>query len=431
MAIEYRINASDMVEGSPSLDDEIAFAREIEDKIDLLHVSRGLHAMQNLAPYMNQPLYYPHGINLEDAAKMKEKLHIPVTAVGSVTLEQADEYIKNGKLDMVSMARGLMADPYMVKNACYGKEEKTRPCIRCNNCINRTHYFMAPVRCSVNAEMGMETLYMNIGKTRSKKVAVIGGGAAGMEAARTAADRGHLVTLYEKSDRLGGVLNIAAAPAFKEDLKKYLEWSVRATEDDERIVIKKNTVVTTERLKEEKYDVILVAIGAKPILPQDFIVENKTFWVGDVETEKVQTGKEVVIVGGGLTGCECALNLAKKGKKVTVVDMISEEEFGKGGAKFNQIALLDMLKKRDVCFKGKRKLKEVTEEGAIFEMEAGEKETIKCEQVILSLGVRPEETLIRQFECCAPEVINIGDCSVNAGNLYHAVHSAHEAASTI
>lgn len=111
--------------------------------------------------------------------------------------------------------------------------------------------------------------------------------------------------------------------------------------------------------------------------------------------------------------------------------MISEEEFGKGGAKFNQIALLDMLKKRDVCFKGKRKLKEVTEEGAIFEMEAGEKETIKCEQVILSLGVRPEETLIRQFECCAPEVINIGDCSVNAGNLYHAVHSAHEAASTI
>ena len=89
-------------------------------------------------------------------------------------------------------------------------------------------------------------------------------------------------------------------------MKKYLEWSVRATEDDERIVIKKNTVVTTERLKEEKYDVILVAIGAKPILPQDFIVENKTFWVGDVETEKVQTGKEVVIVGGGLTGCECA-----------------------------------------------------------------------------------------------------------------------------
>lgn len=431
MAIEYRINASDMVEGSPSLDDEIAFAREIEDKIDLLHVSRGLHAMQNLAPYMNQPLYYPHGINLEDAAKMKEKLHIPVTAVGSVTLEQADEYIKNGKLDMVSMARGLMADPYMVKNACYGKEEKTRPCIRCNNCINRTHYFMAPVRCSVNAEMGMETLYMNIGKTRSKKVAVIGGGAAGMEAARTAADRGHLVTLYEKSDRLGGVLNIAAAPAFKEDLKKYLEWSVRATEEDERIVIKKNTVAAAQRLKEEKYDVILVAIGAKPILPQDFIVENKTFWVGDVETEKVQTGKEVVIVGGGLTGCECALNLAKKGKKVTVVDMISEEEFGKGGAKFNQIALLDMLKKRDVCFKGKRKLKEVTEEGAIFEMEDGEKETIKCEQVILSLGVRPEETLIRQFECCAPEVINIGDCSVNAGNLYHAVHSAHEAASTI
>lgn len=387
--------------------------------------------MQKLAPYMNQPLYYPHGINLEDAAKIKAAVNVPVTVVGSVTLEQAEEYIKEGKLDMVSMARGLMADPYMVKNACHGKEDRTRPCIRCNNCINRTHYYLAPLRCSVNAEMGMETLYMNIGSTESKRVAVIGGGAAGMEAARTASARGHKVVLYENTDHLGGVLNIAAVPKFKEDLKNYLEWSVRMTEADQRIEIKKNTEVTPEQIKDGKFDIVLVAVGSKPILPQNLLKEGKTFWVGDVETEKIQTGRDVVIVGGGLTGCECALNLALQGKKVTVVDMIPEAEFGRGGAKFNQIALTDMLEKNGVIFRGNLKLKEVTAAGATFEKENGETTEIPCDQVVLSLGVRPDENLLQQFASCAPEVINIGDCSVRAGNLYHAIHSAHETAATL
>lgn len=129
--------------------------------------------------------------------KLKKAIHIPVTVVGSVTLEQAEEHIANGDIDMVSMARGLMADPYMVKNAKMSCPEKTRPCIRCNNCINITHYKLAPVRCSVNAEMGMETIYMNVGTTTPKKIAVIGGGPAGMEFARTASQRGHSVDLFE------------------------------------------------------------------------------------------------------------------------------------------------------------------------------------------------------------------------------------------
>lgn len=123
-----------------------------------------------------------------------------MTVVGSVTLEQAEQYIAEGKADMVSMARGLMADPMVVKNAKSGCPENTRPCVRCNYCINRTHYDLAPVRCSVNAELGMETLYMNLGNTLPKRIAVIGGGPAGIEAARTAAQRGHTVDLYEKED---------------------------------------------------------------------------------------------------------------------------------------------------------------------------------------------------------------------------------------
>ena len=329
------------------------------------------------------------------------------------------------------MARGLMADPYMIKNACRNQVERTRPCIRCNNCINRTHYYMAPVRCSVNAEMGMETLYMNTGNSSRKRVAIIGAGAAGLEAARTAVNRGHEVVLFEKTNQLGGVLNIAAIPEFKKDLKKYLEWSIRTVERDHRIKIEKNVEVTANILEKENFDVILVAVGSKPVIPESLNKNDKVVWVGAVEMEKVQAGSEIVIAGAGLTGCECALNLAMQGKNVTVADMIPEEEFGRGGAKFNQLALVDLLKKNGVTFKGKRKLMEVTKIGAVFEKENGEKEVLPCEQVVLSLGVRPDAEMLKQFETCAPEVRFLGDCGTKAGNLYYAVHSAHEAAVTI
>lgn len=421
LAIEYRINASDMVEGSPSLDEVIEFVKRIEPYIDLLHVSRALHSEQKLAPYMNQPIYYPHGINLEDAAKIKKAINIPVTVVGSVTLEQAEEYIAVGKIDMVSMARGLMADPYLVKNAKMGCPEDTRPCIRCNNCINITHYKLAPVRCSVNAEMGMETLYAHIGSTISKKIAVIGGGPAGLEFARTASSRGHKIDLFEKNAYLGGVLNMAAGPEFKKDIKNYLEWSIRTIEKNTNVNIHLNTEMKPENL--QGYDIVVVAIGSEPIIP-NFVKDNdKVVWVGDVEKGNVQVGNNVVIVGAGLTGCECALSLSMKGKKVTLVDMIDAQNFGSGGAKFNQVAILGLLDDYNVTRVGNVKL---TSDGK-FEGKDGLLD-IPCDQIVLSLGVRPNETKVQSFDTVCKEVIYIGDCNTRIGTLYNAVHTAHEAA---
>ena len=329
LAIEYRINANDMIEGSPSLDEVIAFVKRIEPYIDLLHVSRGMHSEQKLAPYMNQPIYYDHGINIEDAAKIRKEISVPVTVVGSVTLEQAEQYIAEGKADMVSMARGLMADPMVVKNAKSGCPENTRPCVRCNYCINRTHYDLAPVRCSVNAELGMETLYMNLGNTLPKRIAVIGGGPAGIEAARTAAQRGHTVDLYEKEDHLGGVLTMAGAPKFKQDIKKYVEWTIHSISGQERVSVHLNSEVRAEDLKGKDYDAVIVAVGAEPVIPKFAKGREDVVWVGDVELGKVSAKKQVVIVGAGLTGCEAALSLAKAGKEVTLVDMIDVCDFGR------------------------------------------------------------------------------------------------------
>lgn len=430
LAIEYRINANDMVEGSPSLDEVIEFAKRIEEKIDLLHVSRGLHSVQNLAPYINQPIYFDHGINIEDAAKFKKALNIPVTVVGSVTLEQADEYIKNGDADMVSIARGLMADPNLVKNAKMGCPEKTRPCIRCNNCIERTHYFLAPVRCAVNAEMGMETLYMNIGNTTPKKIAVIGGGPAGIEAARTAAEKGHTVDLYEKNDRLGGVLNMAAEPEFKKDIKNYLEWTIRSIQSQENVTIYMNTDMTPDQLKNSDYDVVMVAIGSEPIIPAFARYNPKVVWVGDVETGKVTVGNKVVIVGAGLTGCESALALANAGKQVTLVDMIHAEDFGRGGAKFNQIAMMEMLQAKNVQMLGGIKLV-ADGDDIVFENLEGVRVDIDYENLILSLGVRSNQQKVEAFSIIDKEVVYLGDCNTRVGTLFNAVHTGHEAASIL
>jgi 2,4-dienoyl-CoA reductase-like NADH-dependent reductase (Old Yellow Enzyme family)/NADPH-dependent 2,4-dienoyl-CoA reductase/sulfur reductase-like enzyme len=428
MAIEYRINANDMIEGSPTLEEVIEFAQSISDKIDLLHVSRGMHSIQRLAPYINQPIYFDHGINLEDAAKIKSAVNIPVTVVGSVTLEQADEAIKAGKIDMVSMARGLMADPYMVINAKYGEPEKTRPCIRCNNCIHKTHYQLAPVRCTVNAEMGMETLYQPIKEPKKqKRVAIIGGGAAGLEAARAAASRGHQVVIYEKSGCLGGVLNMAGAAEFKNDIKSYCEWSIRAVQSMDGIEIKLGVEATPDMVKAKGYDTVLVSIGAAPIIPAFVHEDERSLWVGDVENGIAQTGHEVLIIGAGLTGCEAALAQSRQGKSVTLVDMISTERFGSGGATFNQIAIINMLKEAGVKMLGGLKMLKTDENDAVFENEAGEKVSIACDSMVVSFGARANDELVGAYQDAAIDVVAIGDCNTRQGTLYNAVHTGHEA----
>lgn len=226
--IEYRISLDDMIPGSPDFEEVVWFVRHIQDRIDLIHVSRGLHNVHRHAPYMFQPLYFDHGINLAQAAELKAKVDVPVCAVGSVTLGQAEEAIASGKLDMVAMARGLYADPDLPRKAMNGNSDKIRPCVRCNQCINNTHTYLLPTCCSVNAENARESIYLQIpAPTHSRKIAVIGGGPGGLEAARTAAQRGHEVTLFEKKSFFGGNFELASLAHFKKDNRDYLNWSIQ------------------------------------------------------------------------------------------------------------------------------------------------------------------------------------------------------------
>ncbi|MCF8094949.1 MAG: FAD-dependent oxidoreductase, partial [Desulfobacteraceae bacterium] len=244
IAVEYRISAEELVEGGMGVEETLEFAKMIQDKIDLLHVSVGLLPEPQTIPSMIQPTYFPHGMNVHYAERFKKELNIPVTTVGSITLEMAEDIIAQGRADMVAMARPILADPDYVKKVLRGEADKIRPCVRCNTCTNRSALFL-PVRCAVNPVNGREEEFKNIpAPSKTKKVVVVGGGPAGMEAGRTAAERGHTVVLLEKESQLGGALIPASAAPFKADMKDYLDWTVRMTMNTPGLTVKLNTEAT-------------------------------------------------------------------------------------------------------------------------------------------------------------------------------------------
>jgi 2,4-dienoyl-CoA reductase-like NADH-dependent reductase (Old Yellow Enzyme family)/thioredoxin reductase len=433
LAIDYRISGDDMVENAPTMEELLRFARLIEDKIDSLHVSKGQLAVHRLTPYVFPPMYFERGANVVYAEQFKKALRIPVSCVGGMDIDVAEKAIGEGRIDMVNFSRPLLADPQIPNKIKHGKADEIRPCIRCNICIHRAHNFFLPVRCSVNPTQGREMLLKGYPlPASSKKVAVIGGGPAGMEAARTAAGRGHKVTLYEANNSLGGTLNLGSTPEFKKDIKKYVAWAVRTTLSNENIMVRLATQETPEMIREEKFDVAIVAIGSEPIIPA-FAKDcgNKVMWVGDVESGITQTGKTVIIAGAGMTGLETALSLARQGKKVTVVDVLKASEAGAGGSKMNIIALHNMLEEEHVRIIDQTKVEGITEAGIEVSNFKGEKYELPCDTLVLSLGVRGRKDAARTFEDCATDVILVGDCYSEQGTLLNATRTGFDAAMAI
>jgi NADPH-dependent 2,4-dienoyl-CoA reductase/sulfur reductase-like enzyme len=322
------------------------------------------------------------------------------------------------------MARPIIADTEYVNKNRRGEFDEIRPCVRCNTCVQKVAEFY-PIRCAVNPVIGREVEYLYIRPAdKKKKVVIMGGGPAGMEAATVAASRGHQVTLYEKDSKLGGMLTLAAAYSFKADMKKYLDWLGQKTTKAPGVEVKLSTEATAEAIKAEKPDVLIVAIGAEPIIPGiPGVNKPNVVWVGDVARGKKVAGETVVVAGAGLTGCEAALNLVQQGKKVTLVDMLGQMEIAQDASFLNKLALMGLLQQHGVDFEMEVELVEITAGGVMVIDKQGNRVEIPADTVVLSLGFKTPAAMVEAFKDLAPDVHVIGDCA-EPGNLQHAVHDA-------
>jgi 2,4-dienoyl-CoA reductase-like NADH-dependent reductase (Old Yellow Enzyme family)/thioredoxin reductase len=425
--VELRISGDEIVEGGMRIDEVVEFLKEAQKYIDLVNVSAGLIVDWQAQFYCMPPYFRPKGANIPYARAIKQckDIHIPVSVVGGiVSAEMAENAIAEGSTDMVAMARALLADQELLNKSYRGASDKVRPCLRCWSCAGGG--FGGHIHCAVNPRLARTHRYSNPWPAeRVKRVAVIGGGVAGTQAARTLKAKGHSVVLFEKSDRLGGHLNDISELPFKDDMKRYTEWLVQETLSC-GAEIRFGTDATAETVMAENPDAIVVAVGSVPAQPSiPGIADARVYNVLDVDSKrKIPKGK-VVVCGGGLSGCESAIALAMDGCEVTVVDMIPADDFAGGVHRITRSMIFYMLEKYGVKLMGGNIVREINEKGVIIEDRNWRFATLGADYIVDAFGMkRNRETADRFFELI-PDVYYVGDCA-EVKNILHANLTAYD-----
>lgn len=381
--------------------------------------------------WAHPPNYFEDGMYLPLSKQLKKVVKTPVIVAGRMDdPEISSKALEDGKIDAVGLARPLLTDPDYVNKLRAGKVGDIRPCLSCHDgCISRK---LEGKRgsCAVNPEAGRELMTGIVPATKIKNVMVIGGGPGGMEAARVSAIRGHNVTLYEASNDLGGNLKPAGAPDFKHHDRKLVKWYENQL-NKLNVKVIKNTKVTKEMVLAENADTVFVATGSThielnlPGLDRDNVSNGSDILLGKKEVKDT-----CAVIGGGLVGCEIALMLAQKGKKVTIVEAL--DDILKAGAPLaymNEWMLRDLLKFNNVNIKTNARLESVNDEGAVINVE-GSKETIEADNVIMAIGFKKESELFEELKFDVAEIYNIGD-SRGVRNIRGAIWDAYEVARSI
>ncbi len=428
---EGAVPGEEYVEAGRTMEESERAAKYLEDAgYDMLNCDNGTY---DAWYWPHPPVYMPENCNLPEVTHIKKFVNIPVVCAGRMTLAAGAEAVKNGGIDAVGIGRQFLTDPTWLTKAIEGREEDIKPCISCQTaCLTMAKHGTSNndqsmddsthmCRCALNPET-MQSDRFYIKKTdRPKKVAVIGGGVGGMEAALVLKKRGHTPVIYEKSGSLGGVFIAAAAPDFKKHDRMLLDW-YRTQLDKEGIEVHLNTEVRDPSALGA--DCVIVATGAKPRVLR---VPGAETAVGAIEylTGAKPVGERVVIVGGGLTGCEIAYDLHRKGKKPVIVEMLDDLICVPNLCLANSSFLRDYFKANHVPVYTGHRTKEILPDAVVIESADGEEKRIPCDSVVTSVGYTPAP-----LAPAGKNVYVIGDAD-KVGNLRSAIWGAWETAMRI
>lgn len=431
--IEMRVSADEFMEGGINLEECVKFIKLVEDKIDFVQVSVGTREVPVGRTICIPSGFLPPAPLAHYAIDVKAAgVKVPVIAVGGIMDPAiAEELIASGKVDAVAMARAQIADPEWPNKCRAGKFDEVRPCIKCYNCHDeRVARFNSPRRfaCSVNPELGREIWCEQVkGSGRKKKVVVIGGGPAGIEAACVAAAEGHEVILYEKSDKLGGQLNFAHQVSFKYDLANYRDYMVRWL-DRSNVAVRMNTEATPERIAADNPHVVIAAVGSSPKLPPIPGADGANVLTAHASYDNEdKVGQKIVVVGGGEVGCETALHFAMdRGRQVSILEM--QDKMAPDAPYSPRSALIDEVEKY-LDWHVNARVTAITDKGVSYTDGDGE-HFIEADTVIVSVGSRPCIEEAEAFRDVAFEYYAVGDC-VQAKNIRFGIRSAYDVARSL
>lgn len=429
MIIDYKLSIVTPQRGKGGIDeaDAVQFAQWlVEDGVDMFHVAQANHT-GNMADTIPPMGVQPYGFFVKIAGDIKKAVNVPVSAVGRIVdSEMAERVIESGMADIVAMGRPLLADPDWGTKIAAGKACDIRRCISCNKGCTDAIQNRQFLSCVLNAENGYENSRSIQPAEQKKKIAVLGGGPAGLEAARVAALRGHDVTLFEKTTSLGGQLNIACVPPRKEEMRRAAQDLIRAV-CNAGVHLCMGQTRTAEQLKEAGFEAVINAVGAHSAAPRIPGFDG----VNVADAWKVLAGEQqvygtVAVIGGGMVGCETAEYLAARGCKVSVIEMM--DKIAAGESTTILPTLLENYKTYGVEQYPSHKVKEFRMDAVVCENKDGAEVTIPCDYIVLAMGARSNEFDAAALEAANIPVYSIGDAAGKAADISNAIRTGYDTA---
>lgn len=429
MVIDYKLSIVTPQRGKGGIDeaDAVQFAQWlVEDGVDMLHVAQANHT-GNMADTIPPMGVQPYGFFVKIAGDIKKAVNVPVSAVGRIVdAEMAARVIESGMADIVAMGRPLLADPDWGTKIAAGKACDIRRCISCNKGCTDAIQNRQFLSCVLNAENGYENTRSIQPAAQKKKIAVLGGGPAGLEAARVAALRGHDVTLFEKATTLGGQLNIACVPPRKEEMRRAAQDLIHAV-CNAGVHLCMGQTRTAEQLKDAGFEAVINAVGAHSAAPRIPGIDS----VNVADAWKVLAGEQqvygtVAVIGGGMVGCETAEYLAARGCKVSVIEMMDKIAAGESSTILP--TLLENYKTYGVEQYPSHKVKEFRMDAVVCENKDGAEVTIPCDYIVLAMGARSNEFDAAALEAASIPVYSIGDAAGKAADISNAIRTGYDTA---